>query len=391
MQGRKTDHRNISLAKLHTDVIRGNSNGQIIWQPRIGCWLGDKIFAGIKLPEPFDGMSLLEIYQELGCSARLYEYSYSYKRTDDPRVTRYSSKISEMETEYVTETPAGRISQIGLKTPNSSREIKKKWLITSEEDIKVAIWMEERCTWSFDEEVFQNVKEKWGDLGAPTMLMPRVNIQHLYINVMGVENTVYALYDYPETVEKYFRVLDESHERLIQVINRSPIDIINFGDNLHCGTLPPDLFKKYIIPTYQKRNELLHAAGKFTNSHWDGDTRAILPFAQECGLDGIEAITPKPQGDVTPEEAREAMGDRMFLLDGLAAILFDDMYPEEMLIEQTQKVIELFAPRLILGISDEMSSTGNIERIRLVGKIVDDYNASVKSAIPEHNSSSYCD
>jgi len=32
-------------------------------------------------------------------------------------------------------------------------------------------------------------------------------------------------------------------------------------------------------------------------------------------------------------------------------------------------------PKLILGISDEMSSRGDIERIRLVGRVVDDYNA----------------
>jgi hypothetical protein len=47
------------------------------------------------------------------------------------------------------------------------------------------------------------------------------------------------------------------------------------------------------------------------------------------------------------------------------------------LAECTEKVIKLFAPRLVLGISDEMSSQGDIERIRLVGKIVDDYNASL--------------
>ena len=38
------------------------------------------------------------------------------------------------------------------------------------------------------------------------------------------------------------------------------------------------------------------------------------------------------------------------------------------------EILELFAPNLILGISDEISSTGDMERIRLVGKIVDEYN-----------------
>ena len=45
--------------------------------------------------------------------------------------------------------------------------------------------------------------------------------------------------------------------------------------------------------------------------------------------------------------------------------------------ECVHKIIDLFAPNLILGISDEISSTGDIERIRLVGKIVDEYNAKI--------------
>lgn len=57
------------------------------------------------------------------------------------------------------------------------------------------------------------------------------------------------------------------------------------------------------------------------------------------------------------------------------AIYFDEIYPVEVLEECVHKILKLFAPNLILGISDEISSTGDIERIRLVGKIVDEYNA----------------
>jgi hypothetical protein len=176
-------------------------------------------------------------------------------------------------------------------------------------------------------------------------------------------------------VHAYFRALEESHDRLIALINDSPIDIINFGENVHAGTLTPDLFQRYHLPACRRRCEKLHAANKFTSSHWDGDCRPLLPFARETGLDGIEAITPAPQGDVTIEETREALGDEMVLLDGIPAIYFDDTFEVDVLIECTHRLIELFAPRLVLGISDEISSTGDIERIRTVGRIVDEYNA----------------
>ena len=216
----------------------------------------------------------------------------------------------------------------------------------------------------------------WGRLGAPTMYLPRVNVQDLYINTMGVEHAIYALYEWGGVVDDYFRALHENHLRLIDVINTSPIRIVNFGDNLHCETLSPRLFETYVLPAYLERTARLHKAGKFVHSHWDGKVKALLKYARICGLDGIEAITPLPQGDVTLEEVKEALGDDIYLLDGIPAIYFDTTFSEEVLAACTEQVIKLFAPKLILGISDEISSTGDIERVRLVGKIVDEYNGS---------------
>ena len=132
-----------------------------------------------------------------------------------------------------------------------------------------------------------------------------------------------------------------------------------------------------MLPAYQRRCRLLHEGGKFVTSHWDGDTRSLLKYAKRTGLDGIEAITPKPQGDVTLKEVKEALGDEVWLVDGIAAILFNEEYPEEALMDQIKECIELFAPKLILGISDELSSTGEIERVRRIREYVDEYNRKI--------------
>lgn len=71
--------------------------------------------------------------------------------------------------------------------------------------------------------------------------------------------------------------------------------------------------------------------------------------------------------------------DKIFA-DGIPAIYFDELYPVETLVECVQKILDLFAPHLILGISDEISSTGDIERIRLVGRMVDEYNEKIEKA-----------
>lgn len=376
----KGEENNMSenFKKLHEDVCFSRANGKIIWQPRIQCWYDDKIFLDGKLPGKYEGMSKVELYKDLGCSARVYEYNDCFYPVYDKSIQLTTQRNGNL-TEFRFKTPVGEVNRILEKTPSTWAELVKKEWVCSEEDLKVFSYIEQGTNWAFSQEVFDRVNTEWGNLGAPTVFIPRVSMQRLYIDLMGVENGVYAVYDYPETVESYFKDLRECHHRLIDVINDSPINIINFGDNIHSGTLSPNLFEEYVLEEYQDRCERLHKAGKFICAHFDGDNRGLMKFYKQTGLDGIEAITPKPQGDVELEEVKENLGN-MFLLDGIPAVYFDEIYPEEVLAECTERIIKLFAPNLILGISDEISSTGDIDRIRLVGKIVDDYNKKISAA-----------
>ncbi len=377
MTGRCTDHANLDLAQLHLDVCFGRSGGKIIWQPRILCWWSDKRFLGEPLPEPYEHMTEAQMYRHLQCSNRLYHYNACFERIEDPRVNVIRRQVNDADTETVWETPVGTQTAVDHRSRHHRSVVHAKWPIRDAADLRVAAWRADHATWRWNQEAFDRVAAEWGDRGAPTIYMPRVNVQDLYINTMGVEQAVFALHDCPGDVEGYFAALDASHDRLIDVINASPIRIVNFGDNVHAGTLSPALFRRYVLPAYRRRCEKLHAAGTFVHAHWDGDCKPLLPYAKDTGLDGIEAITPVPQGDVTLEEIKAALGERMFLLDGLPAIYFDHTFSEEVLIECTRRIIELFAPRLILGISDEISSTGDIARVRTVGRIVDDYNAAL--------------
>lgn len=363
--------------ELNRQIIKGKSNGKIIWQPRIYCWMDDKRFLGEKLPEPFTGLDKPDIYKELGCSNRCYEYNGCVQHIPDPRIKNYSKKLDELHTEYVTETPVGTLTTV-LRTNTSNPGVfQSKWAVTCEEDMKVMMWIQEHTDYKWNQEHYDNMYKKWGTLGLPSLYVPRVNMQHLFIDIMGVTESIYALTDYPNIVEKYFTALHENHERFLKVLADSPIEWVNYGDNIHSGVLSPQLFEKYVLPAYLEREKIMRPAGKFTFAHWDGDCKPLLKYAKTCGLDGIEAITPLPQGDVTLEEMKEGLGDEITLIDGIAAVLFEPTFPVEQLIEQTKKVIDLFAPNLILGISDEMPSNGDIERVRLVGEIVNEYNSKL--------------
>jgi len=98
----------------------------------------------------------------------------------------------------------------------------------------------------------------------------------------------------------------------------------------------------------------------------------MLPYLRETGLHGVEALTPEPMGDMTLEEIKEAVGEEMVCLDLLPAIHFLPQYSTQEVLDFAKRVIDMFAPRLILGVSDEISQVGEIEKIEAVSELVDD-------------------
>jgi hypothetical protein len=367
---------------LHRKVIRRHARGRILWQPRISAWWKDKRFFGEALPEPYEYLSVPDMFRHLDCSARLYEFNSCFRRVEHPAVKVNSQPLGDHRTLTVIQTPKGEQTAIKEMRPTCRLPVYVKREIVTKEDLRIATWRAENTCYVFDQGLYETLLEEWGDLGLPTMYLPRVNIQDLYINTMGIQEAIFALYDWGEDAFRpYFRALDDLHDQLIDLLNSLPqFEFINFGDNIHASTLPPAWFEKFVLPGYIRRCDRLHAGGKFVHAHWDGDVRPLLRYAQQTRLDGIEAVTPWPQGDVSLEEIKEALGDTMFLIDGIPAIYFDTTYNPDRLESFTHQIIRLFAPNLVLGISDEMSSTGDIERVRLVGRIVDEFNAAIANS-----------
>lgn len=95
-----------------------------------------------------------------------------------------------------------------------------------------------------------------------------------------------------------------------------------------------------------------------------------MPCLKHLPFDGLEALTPQPQGDVSLEEMREHMGDKV-LLDGIPAVVFLPTYSREELTSTVKRIVELFHPRLVLGISDELPEgcgDERMERVRMVSE-----------------------
>ncbi|MBX7255173.1 MAG: hypothetical protein K1Y02_02335 [Candidatus Hydrogenedentes bacterium] len=356
--------------ELHLSIFRREPVDRILWQPRIEHWYETNKRLGT-LPERYREMSMLNVFDDLQCSVRPY-----WAFNDSIRIADAESVCVEMCEEGTTttervRTPVGDLVTVMERTSDAFHT--KKFPVVTPDDMRVMEWRLQNRSVTFDRQHYESACVLIGDRAAPCIYIPRINIMRLVIDYMGFENGVTALYEYPDEMERLIRVINETDDAVLDVVCASPIEIVNFGDNVHQALCAPPVFERWVLPEYQRRNERLHAANKKTYPHWDGDCKQLLPYARDCGFDGFEAITPVPQGDVTLEEVRDALGDRI-MVDGIPCTDFLPGEPIESLITNTRKCVEYFAPNLVLGISDEISPVGDIERVRLVSEMVNDLN-----------------
>ena len=365
--------------EMNLKVFEGEEVPEVFFQPRIEWWYWYNRERGT-LPGRYRDMELLDLFDDLDVSIRYIHY---FTGLPGAVGMEYSDKVKvkekvEGERKFtVVETPKGElITEWCLSTENQWRIVKHP--IEDADDIEKAIWLYENTRYFFIKENFERGEEFFGERGEPQFFVPRSGYQHLALYGMGVENLIYALADYPEKVERLMEAIDNSYDSLYEgIISYGKVRIVNFGENVDGNIVSPKYFEKYCIPFYEKRSEQLRRAGIYTHIHIDGSFRPLLRYLRALPFDGLEALTPLPQGDVSIEEMKEAVGDKV-LLDGIPAILFLTDRPVEELQECVEKLVKMFHPRLVLGVSDEVPPPADIERVRWVSE----YCKSIRTVRP---------
>ena len=349
----------------------------VLFQPRIEPWYDwHKIFNS--LPDGYQFTDVRQLFDELGVSMR---YMHYYTGMPSPVRQTYApaANINEhlqgREKIITYETPHG------ILTETQHFTVDQTWRtvgfpVKNVTDLKAVRWLYQHIEYRFDPDAFKQGSDFMGDRGEPQFWVPKSPYQALAQVWMKLEDLIFALVDNRAEVEATMQAIDDSYDPLYEQITTSGmVKIINFGENIHEQLLSPGYFKKYLIPFYEKRASQLHEAGIYSHAHIDGYFRNLLPLLQDLPFDGLEALTPRPQGDVTLEEIKEHIGDKI-LLDGVPAVLFLDTYSREQLMQSVEQLVSLFHPNLVLGISDEVPQGAGVEameRTRLIAEYCRDY------------------
>ena len=358
--------------ELNLAIFQGAAKS-VLWQPRLETWIDHHMEYGT-MPERFRHMDNLEIYDALGCSVR---YADVHAGIDQFETREDLIRIEEKHPDHTIErvrTPFGELRTVYRDIWKDGRLINhriEEFPVKTVKDLAVLTDLVNHQQFRANPAAFEKVTKVVGQRGEPTNFLSSSGFTELIKNWCGLLDTYYLLNDHPAEIEAYLDSCDRRDDRQIDAALQLPCRIFNLGDHATNEFTPPPILKKYLIPRWQRIAERLHAAGRFVHSHWDGNSRHIIPFLLETHLDGVEALTPAPMGDMTLEQIKKAVGNKMVVLDLLPAIDFLENHPTEKLLDFTRRVIDLFAPRLILGVSDEISQVGQIEKIEAISKLID--------------------
>lgn len=220
---------------------------------------------------------------------------------------------------------------------------------------------------------YQAWLEEVGDQGVVYISAGYSAMGHLLHYWMGPEAVIYAAADWPETLRETVRRINDNALDLIDLLAASPAEIVIMGDNFSSDLQPPHFFAAWSRDYYAEAIRRLHAAGKRVAVHIDGRLRGALRMVADVGADCADAVTPRPMGDLTPEECRREAGPGMILSGGVSPDLWLPATPEDVFAEAVRAWLALRAasPRLIANAGDQVPPGAPEERIALMRDIVE--------------------
>jgi hypothetical protein len=147
-------------------------------------------------------------------------------------------------------------------------------------------------------------------------------LMELVTRFMGFRRLAVELRRHPEAVGDLVDAIDGKHQEAMLLAAKSPVKVVEIGDNIDSVLVDPHLFERYCLSYYQRCCDLLHGYGKIVGSHMDGRLSSLKELIGETGLDFIDAFTPPPMGDLGIMEAREAWDEDIAQWVNVPGVLF---------------------------------------------------------------------
>lgn len=273
----------------------------------------------------------------------------------------------------VYETPVGNLTEVRTYSESANSWFLTGHPIHEEEDFKTLMYLYEHLEFSDNLKEFEKEYTELGDRG---LILPvigtdlKTSFQSLVEHWCGTESLAYAICDYPELVEECLHTMWEKDKKTLEIALKSPAEGFIFWEDSSTTNISPDYFRNYTMPEICEWGNLLHKNNRLLVHHACGHLKDLLPLISETPIDALESISPPPTGNITAEEIRDILPERIALIGGIEPTFFLNSTMEELL-NHTEKLLKkMKGSRFVLANSDSCPPGVAYEKFLSISRMV---------------------
>ncbi len=317
---------------------------------------------------------LVELHHEVGAVAYCEMGAFYGLESDDPEVRVETATEAGVFTTRVV-TPLGTLHEERVFNRESYSYGIRKYLLESPEDFQIVVRLMGSLTARPKWERFHAWQDALGEWAFPYAQLPYSGSGYLMARYMDVEAAVYAILDEPEKTERLIHAVNACNLRVLDTLLDGPFETLIISDNYDSNVQTKTFFDAYVRDYYTEVARRLHARGKYLAVHVDGESRGVLRWLSECGVDCADAVTPAPMFALSPGELRAEAGHDLILSGGIPATVFGAMGSDSDFEDSVKRWLEtrLTSSRLLLAAGDQVPPDAPFDRIVRLRELVDRY------------------
>lgn len=370
----------MTLRERILTVYRGETPDVVPFMLDLSHWFYQRHHLPWDLSRSYDRPehALIDYHRQVGAGFYMPNlgafYAADYDHGVESSVER-TVRDGQPEITWTLATAHGRIRRTRVWEEGTYAWGIRNWGISTPDDLQVLGEALAGRRYHSDWAQYRQWVDCVGDMGV-VYLLPGYSAMGQLLNYwMGVERVMYAVSDWPNVVHEVVDRINDNNLILIDLLASSPAEVICLGDNFSSDIQPPHFFAEWSRPFYAEATRRLHAAGKYVAVHIDGRLRGSLRMFADIGMDGADAVTPKPMGDLTPEECRREAGPGLILSGGVSPNLWLPNVDTDTFRHAVRSWLALRtqSPRLIANAGDQVPPGAVEERIAIMRDMVEQY------------------
>jgi hypothetical protein len=284
-----------------------------------------------------------------------------HSRADDIRTVTYR-------------TPVGTLTERWQYSPPSFSWGHIEFPVKTPADLQVVQYIYQHRQYVPCPDKVEKLEHDLAEHGLPVIATHPSPMAEMYKHWIGVTQLSYMLCDEPEAVEKAVAIMAEAQAPMWQITADSICNYVILCENFTAEGMA-GLFDRYFRAFLTQKIALLHSRGKKVLCHIDGTLRGLAEKLPEVGVDCLDAVTPKPVGDVGMDEIRQLVGPDVFILGGLPGAMFAPPFGPKQMEHHVKEIIRLHkaSGRFMFGVADQVPPNGDLELVRLVTRLVGEF------------------